>query len=74
MNNKIDYNNLKYVSVNNRISYIFSEIEDPITFLNDIKKGETSLEEAKDTEQNYLNYLNIIRGNKEIKMLNKQKP
>ena len=74
MNNKIDYNNLKYVSVNNRISYIFSEIEDPITFLNDIKKGETSLEEAKDTQQNYLNYLNIIRGNKEIKMLNKQKP
>ena len=74
MNNKIDYNNLKYVSVNNRISYIFSEIEDPITFLNDIKKGETSLEEAKDTEQNYLNYLNIIRGNKEIKMPNKQKP
>ena len=65
MNNKTDYNNLKYVSVNNRTSYSFSELEDPLTFLNEIKKGETSLEEAKATQQNYLDYLNIIRkGNK----------
>ena len=65
MNNKIDYNNLKYVTVNNRQSYSFSELEDPITFLNEIKKGETSLEEAKITQENYLGYLNIIRkGNK----------
>ena len=52
LNNKIDYNNLKYVSVNNRTSYNFSELEDPLTFLNKIKKGETSLEEAKATQQN----------------------
>ena len=65
MNNKIDYNNLKYVAVNSRTSYNFSELEDPLTFLNEIKKGETSLEEAKATQQNYLDYLNIIRkGNK----------
>ena len=67
MNNKIDYNNLKYVTVNNRLSYSFSELEDPITFLNEIKKGETSLEEAKITKENYLEYLNIIRkGNKNV--------
>ena len=36
LNNKINYNNLKYVTVNNRISYSFSELEDPITFLNEI--------------------------------------
>ena len=36
LNNKIDYNNLKYVAVNNRTSYNFSESEDPITFLNEI--------------------------------------
>ena len=36
LNNKIDYNNLKYVTVNNRSSYRFSELEDPITFLNEI--------------------------------------
>ena len=65
LNNKMDYNNLKYVAVNNCTSYNFSELEDPLTFLNKIKKGETSLEEAKDTQQNYLDYLNIIRkGNK----------
>ena len=65
LNNKIDYNNLKYVSVNNHTSYTFSKLEDPLTFLNEIKKGETSLGEAKATQQNYLDYLNIIRkGNK----------
>ena len=60
MNNKVDYNNIKYVFVNNRTSYNFSELEDRLTFLNEIKKGETSLEEAKATQQNYLDYLNII--------------
>ena len=64
MNNKIDYNNLKYVAVNNRASYSFSELEDPITFLNEIKKGEMSLEEAKITQKYYLEYLNIIRKGK----------
>ena len=65
LSNKIDYNNLKYVSVNNRTSYSFSELEDPLTFLNEIKKGETSLREAKIAQQNYLEYLNTIRkGNK----------
>ena len=65
LNNKIDYNNLKYISANNRSSYAFSEIEDPITFLNEIKKGEKSLEEAKITQEHFLEYLNVIRkGNK----------
>ena len=65
LNNKIDYNNLKYVTANNRLSYTFSELEDPLTLLNEIKKGETSLEEAKTEQQNYLEYLNVIRkGNK----------
>ena len=64
-NNEIDYNNLKYITANNRSSYTFSEIEDPKTFLNEIKKGEKSLEEAKVTQENFLEYLNVIRkGNK----------
>ena len=68
LSNKIDYNDLKYAVVNNRTSYNFSELEDPLTFLQDIIKGETSLEEAKATQQNYLDYLNIIRkGNKNAK-------
>ena len=65
LNNKINYNNLKYITANNRSSYVFSEIEDPITFLNEIKKGEKSLEEGKITQENFLEYLNVIRkGNK----------
>ena len=65
MNNKIDYDNLKCVAVNSRTSYNFSELTDPLTFLDEIKKGKISLEEAKIYQQDYLDYLNIIRkGNK----------
>ena len=68
LNNKIDYNNLNCVTVNNRSSYSFSELEHPITFLNEIKKGKTSLEEAKIEQENLLEYLNVIRkGNKDAK-------
>ena len=61
MNNKIDYDNLKYVAKISGDEYRFSKIEDPITLLNDIKKGKISLEEAKDQQQNYYDYLNTIR-------------
>ena len=65
LNNEIDYNNLQYVAVNSGKIYNFSELTDPITFLDEIKKGKISLEEAKTYQQNYLDYLNIIRkGNK----------
>ena len=65
MNNKIDYDNLEYITANSGKIYNFSELTDPLTFLDEIKKGKTSLEEAKNIQQNYLNYLNIIRkGNK----------
>ena len=65
LNNKIDYDNLEYIAVNSRTTYNFSDIADPLTFLNEIKNGEMSLEEAKNIQQNYLDYLNIIRkGNK----------
>ena len=65
LNNKIDYDNLEYVALNSGKIYNFSELKDPLTFLIEIKKSEISLQEAKDSQQNYLNYLNIIRkGNK----------
>ena len=71
MNNKIDYNNLQYENVNSSKIYDFSELTDPLTFLDEIKKGKMSLEEAKNYQQNYLNYLNIIRrGNKSAKQKN----
>ena len=65
MSNQTDYDNLKYVAINSNTEYNFSESTDPITFLNEIKKGKMSLEEAKIYQQDYLDYLNIIRkGNK----------
>ena len=65
LSNKIDYNNLKYVTINNNTTHNFSDITDPINFLNESKNGKVSLEEAKNIQQYYLEYLNIIRkGNK----------
>ena len=65
LNNKIDYDNLEYVVVNNGKIFDFAGLKDPITFLDKIKKGKMSLEEAKNFQQNYLDYLNIIgKGNK----------
>ena len=65
LNNKIDYNNLKYVVERSNSEYSFNKIKDPITLLNNIKKGKISLEEAKEKQKDYYNYLNTIRkGNK----------
>ena len=67
LSNKIDYNDLKYVAINNNTTHDFSDITNPITFLNEIKNGKVSLEEAKNKQQYYLEYLNIIRkGNKNV--------
>ena len=64
MNNKIDYDNQKYVVSSSSDKYSFDKLKDPITFLDNVKKGKISLEEAK-KQQNYYNYLNMIqRGNK----------
>ena len=65
MNNKIDYENLKYVVVSSGKKFDFGSLEDPLVLLNDIEKGKISAEEAKNKQQNYRNYLNVIRrGNK----------
>ena len=65
MNNKIDYDNLKYVVERSGDEYRFNKIEDPINFLDNIKKGKISLKESKEQQQSYYNYLNTIgRGNK----------
>ena len=65
LNNKIDYDNLKYVVERSGVEYDFKKIKDPITFLDDIKKGKISLEEAKAKQKDYYCYLNTIRtGNK----------
>ena len=65
LNNKIDYDNLKYAVESSGDEYEFNKIKDPIALLNDIQKGKISLEEAKEQQKDYYNYLNTIRrGNK----------
>ena len=61
MNNKIDYDNLDYAV------YSRKELKSPLTLLDEIKKGEITLEEAKKYQKDYLDYLKIIRkGNKSV--------
>ena len=65
LNNKIDYDDLKYVVEGSGDEYSFNKVKDPISFLNDIKEGKISLQEAKEKQKDYYNYLNMIqRGNK----------
>ena len=63
--NKINYDNLKYVTVSNGKTYDFSTLKDLIFLLEEIKKGTITLQEVKNTQQDYLDYVNIIRkGNR----------
>ena len=65
LNNKIDYNNLNYVVAGNGDKYSFDDLDDPLTFLNNIKKGEISMDKAMEQQYNFRKYLNLIRiGNK----------
>ena len=65
MNNKIDYDNLKYVVVGTGDEYDFNNLDDPLTFLNNITKGKISMNIAKEQQENFYKYLNTIRiGNK----------
>ena len=70
MNNEINYDDLDYVVLRSDMEYNFSIEKDLISLLNAIKKGKMSLEEAKNTQKNYLYYLNIIpKGNKPYQIL-----
>ena len=64
MNNKIDYDNLENAIYRSKKIYDFSKLNDPLTVLDVL---ETSLEQAKNNQKNYLEYLNIIqKGNKNL--------
>ena len=51
MINKIDYDNLKYPIYAIKDLLEFSELTDPLTLLDKIKKGELTLETAKDYQK-----------------------
>ena len=43
----------------------FNNLDDPLTFLNNIKKGKISMNKAIEQQENFYKYLSIIRtGNK----------
>ena len=68
LNNKIDYDNLQYIIYSKKHIINFSELKSPVTLLDEIKKGEMTLEEARDYQKDYLGYLKSIRkGNKNAK-------
>ena len=65
LSNKIDYDNLKYVVVGTGDKYNFDNLDDPLTLLNNIKKGETVMKKAIEQQHMFFKCLNIIRiGNK----------
>ena len=51
LSKKIDYDNLKYTVTSSGEEFEFDKSEDPVLFLNDIKKGKISLEEAKNLKE-----------------------
>ena len=68
LNKMIDYDNLKYIVKTTGEEFKFEESENPLEFLNDIKTGKISLEEAKNLQQDYEEYLQKIRkGGKSAK-------
>ena len=65
LNNKIDYNNLNYVVAGTGDKYSFDDLDDPLAFLNNIKKGEILMDKAMEQQYNFRKYLNLTRiGNK----------
>ena len=61
LNNKIDYNNLNYVVVGTSDKYNFNNLYDPLTLLNNIKRGKISMVKAIEQQYNFRKYLNLIR-------------
>ena len=67
LDNKIDYDNLKYVIEKSGLEYDFNKIKDPMTLLKDIGDGKILVEEAKKKQKDYYSYLNTRRrGNKNV--------
>ena len=65
LNNKIDCYNLNYVVADTGDKHSFDDLDDSLTFLNNIKKGEISMDKAMEQQYNFRKYLNLIQiGNK----------
>ena len=65
LSEKIDNNNLIFTIISTGKTINFSKKDDPLTFLNKIKKRKITIEEGKESHKDFNRYLKIIRkGNK----------
>ena len=65
LSKKADGNNLVLTTICTGKTINFSKKDDPLTFLNKIKKGDITIKEAKELQKDFDKYLKIIRkGNK----------
>ena len=55
LSNKFDDNNLVYTIISTRETIDFINEDDPLTFLNKIKKGEITIKEAKELQKKLIN-------------------
>ena len=62
LSKKIDYNDLKYTVSSTSLETDFSDLRDPVAFLDSIKKPLISIEEARYKQEEFDRYLKKIRG------------
>ena len=63
---KNDDNNLDFVTLSTGRKPDFSKNDDPLTFLNKIKKSDITIEEATKSQKDLINYLKKIRGENKV--------
>ena len=69
LDKKIDYDDLIFIteSKNRKTDFSQKKKKGPVDFLNEIKKGEITIEQAKASQEDFNNYLKTIRREKKIK-------
>ena len=60
LSEKIDDNNLVFTTISTWNKTDFIKKDDPLTFLNKIKKVKITVEEAKESQKDFINYLKMI--------------
>ena len=64
LSKKTDGNNSVYTIINTGKTIDFPKKDDPLTFLNKIKKGEITIEEVKESQKDFDKYLKSLRNRK----------
>ena len=67
LDEKINCDNLKFITVSSNTETDFSSQKGPLTFLNDIKTNEITLEQAKASQEDFNKCLKMIGRRKKLK-------